>query len=303
MPMDLSIGQIKALCTDASFERGKRYLREGRVEILEATPTRIKALVHGTDDYDVDVDLRRDISAECNCPYDWEGYCKHIVAVLLSVLHGGEELEALMAVGASEEKAIESLLKDADPEELRRFLRMEMEALSPLRSHFLAYFSKGGEGKKSLPEYRKRIDRLFRDAGDYEEYGAYDLEVDFSTLDDLAQLYAVKEDFLEAAKVYQSLFESIEERMENFGESSVYYEDKFLHYLDQYVACIKDAKLSTKARQSRIKYLFDKYIKDTDFLQAAYLDSLEKLCVRKEDMEYWLELLEPYILKDRTAQM
>jgi len=60
--------------------------------------------------------------------------------------------------------------------------------------------------------------------------------------------------------------------------------------------------LSAKARQSRIKYLFDKYIKDPDFLQAAYLDSLEKLCVLKDDMEYWLGLLEPYILKETGGQ-
>ena len=41
-------------------------------------------------------------SATCTCPYDWGGYCKHIVAVLLTVLHGNEvtvkpELDTLLA--------------------------------------------------------------------------------------------------------------------------------------------------------------------------------------------------------------
>ncbi len=40
--------------------------------------------------------------ASCTCPYDWGGYCKHIVAVLLAALQGADvvvkpDLEALLA--------------------------------------------------------------------------------------------------------------------------------------------------------------------------------------------------------------
>ena len=91
--MDLGIDRIRELCTEASFERGKRYLDEGRMNIVEASPTGVIAEVQGSETYNVKIDLKNGISAECNCPYDLEGYCKHIVAVLLSMLDNKEEID------------------------------------------------------------------------------------------------------------------------------------------------------------------------------------------------------------------
>ena len=55
--------------------------------------------------YEIAVSLLDDGSiadATCTCPYDWGGYCKHIVAVLLTVLQGDKitvkpELDTLLA--------------------------------------------------------------------------------------------------------------------------------------------------------------------------------------------------------------
>ena len=44
-------------------------------------------------------------TAYCSCPYDWEGDCKHIVALLLTRVHNPEtilSLEPLFATLASE---------------------------------------------------------------------------------------------------------------------------------------------------------------------------------------------------------
>ena len=113
--MNFGVDEIRKLCTEASFERGKRYLDEGRVNILEASPTGVTAEVQGTEKYNVKVDLKNGISAECNCPYDLEGYCKHIVAVLLSMLDNKEEIETMMAKSRQDQEAALALLKEADP--------------------------------------------------------------------------------------------------------------------------------------------------------------------------------------------
>jgi len=76
---------ILQLCSEASFERGVGYFEDGRVEIREANPSRVIATVIGTDDYTVEVDLGDELSATCDCPYDYGGYCKHIVATLLEI--------------------------------------------------------------------------------------------------------------------------------------------------------------------------------------------------------------------------
>lgn len=295
--MDLTIDKIRQLCTEASFKRGKRYLDEGRVNILEASPTRVTAEVQGTEMYNISVDLKKGISAECDCPYDLEGYCKHIVAVLLSMLENKEEIEAMMARSRQDQEAALALLKEADPLELREFLRNEMGLLPILRAHFMTWFSRSGD-MKSIHDYKREIGKLYREAGTYEDDIYYGADVDFSSLEQLAQINIGKRSYLEAAKIYQALFESIDERMESMGESSGYYEDKFAHYLTSYIACINNAGLTAEAKRAYIKYLFGKYTDNPQYFEAEYLQSLEELCVSREDREYWLELLDAYMREE-----
>ncbi len=295
--MDLSIDKIRQLCTEASFERGKRYLAEGRVNILEASPTGVTAEVQGTETYNVKVDLKNGISAECDCPYDLEGYCKHIVAVLLSMLDNKEEIEAMMAKSRQDHEAALALLKEADSLELREFLQSEMGLLPILRSHFMTWFSQSGN-LKSIHDYKREIGKLYREASTYEDEIYYGVDVDFSSLEQLAEININKKSFLEAAKIYQALFESIDERMESIGESSGYYEDKFAHYLKSYVACINNAGLDARAKRVYIKYLFRKYTNDPQYFEAEYLQSLEELCISREDREYWLELLDAHMQEE-----
>jgi len=257
--MDLSIDKIRQLCTEASFERGKRYLEEGRVNILEASPTGVTAEVEGTDRYHVKADLKDGISAECDCPYDLEGYCKHIVAVLMAMLDNREEIEAMMARSRQDQENALALLEEADPEELREFLRKEMEMLHPLRKHFMTWFSRGG-CEKSLHDYKSELNRLFKESGGYDDEIFYGIEVDFTPFEQLAEINFNKKSFLEAAKIYQALFESIEDKMGSMDDSNAYYEVKFANYLNSYVRCIKDASLDAVARRTYIKYLFYKYI-------------------------------------------
>ena len=49
----------------------------------------------GTDNYRVEIDLD-DFSAVCNCPYDLEGYCKHIVAAFLAIDNEPEKVGGMM---------------------------------------------------------------------------------------------------------------------------------------------------------------------------------------------------------------
>ena len=70
----------------------KEVLRRRLGEYPGGTPTEVTAEVQGTEKYNVKVDLKNGISAERNCPYDLEGYCKHIIAVLLSMLDNEEEI-------------------------------------------------------------------------------------------------------------------------------------------------------------------------------------------------------------------
>ncbi len=83
--------QIQAQTSAQSFERGQSYYRNGRVLNVVQRGQMVMAEVGGSDyePYQVQVTLAEDgiEDATCSCPYDWGGYCKHIVAVLLTMIH------------------------------------------------------------------------------------------------------------------------------------------------------------------------------------------------------------------------
>ena len=87
----LSESTIRQQTTAQSFQRGKEYYRSGAVISLVQRGDQIQARVRGSDyePYQVSItfNTRCLTGATCTCPYDWGGWCKHIVAVLLTCLH------------------------------------------------------------------------------------------------------------------------------------------------------------------------------------------------------------------------
>ncbi|HUI39967.1 MAG TPA: SWIM zinc finger family protein, partial [Methanothrix sp.] len=153
--------QIQNLCTEQSYQRGLRYFQEGRVKIIDASASRIVATVMGTQSYRVEIDLDK-FSADCNCPYDWEGYCKHIVATFLAIDNEQEKVNKMMDEMSEELTGMYALLEPAETNALKDFLRRELEAQPSLRARFIARFSSSGKGK-SLSDYKDEIDSLFDD--------------------------------------------------------------------------------------------------------------------------------------------
>lgn len=76
---------IRQNVSDKSFERGKEYVRSQAVRDLFLRDQILQASVAGSTYYRVSIGFsdRGIQSAKCSCPYDFGGWCKHIVAVLL----------------------------------------------------------------------------------------------------------------------------------------------------------------------------------------------------------------------------
>ena len=78
---------LQSLATATSFSRGKEYLRSGSVGRITREGNRFTAKVHGTYPYKVQLTLKAgEAKIKCNCPYDFDGICKHAVALGLAVL-------------------------------------------------------------------------------------------------------------------------------------------------------------------------------------------------------------------------
>jgi uncharacterized Zn finger protein len=111
---------IRAGTISQSFARGEDYVRSGAVSEIARRGTLLTAQVEGNDQsvYQIAVTLLEDGrigSATCTCPYDWGGYCKHIVAVLLTALHSADEITV--------KPDMDTLLAGLTDTQLRRIIR------------------------------------------------------------------------------------------------------------------------------------------------------------------------------------
>ena len=93
----LSKAIIRANATNQSWQRGEIYYRDGYVGQVSRRGDTIAAEVSGSGvrPYRVTINFGDcQMMGECTCPYDWGGYCKHIVATLLVCLHQSELIQS-----------------------------------------------------------------------------------------------------------------------------------------------------------------------------------------------------------------
>lgn len=109
---------IRQRASGESFRRGKDYYRAGSVGPLRRRGNIIDGEVEGSQfsPYHVhfSIDIHGVASAACSCPYDWGGWCKHIVAALLKCAHEPEKID--------ERPTLEDLLSGLDGGQLHAVL-------------------------------------------------------------------------------------------------------------------------------------------------------------------------------------
>ncbi|HET7036777.1 MAG TPA: SWIM zinc finger family protein [Thermomicrobiaceae bacterium] len=118
MDMDITEAQIVEHASEESYSRGVDYFERGAVLSLARRGEQLQADVQGSgySPYRVAVDFGQDeIAATCSCPYDWGGWCKHIVAVMLAYLSSPERV--------SERPALDALLAPLDRDQLQALVQ------------------------------------------------------------------------------------------------------------------------------------------------------------------------------------
>jgi len=119
----LSLESIRQEATTQSFQRGESYYHDNAVLSLFLRGQNLEARVSGSeyDGYRVTVELEDNhiTSAYCTCPYDYGGWCKHIVATLLTYLHEPNSIEKRLT--------LEQLLDGLDAEQSRQLVQFLAE--------------------------------------------------------------------------------------------------------------------------------------------------------------------------------
>ena len=141
---------IRAGAEPESFHRGEEYYRDGAISNTSIQGTLLSGECAGTyaPYYRVQVKLDEAGIAEasCTCPYEFGGYCKHIVALLLAFVHHPKSFVA--------RKSSAELLADLDHDDLIAILTKLMQDQPDLYDRVEALISvPSRSGKK-----RKKVD-------------------------------------------------------------------------------------------------------------------------------------------------
>lgn len=119
---NLTESTIRNLASSQSFQRGEDYYHSDAVSNIIQRANTLTAQVEGSeyDPYEVTINLHDGgiASAVCNCPYDWGGYCKHIVAVLLTCVHNPNDVD--------QRAPITDLLENLDRSQILELLKKRL---------------------------------------------------------------------------------------------------------------------------------------------------------------------------------
>jgi non-specific serine/threonine protein kinase len=86
--MLVTLELLNTLATPDSYDRGRRAFHEGAVALESVHEDFVRADVQGTDLEDVEVRQGTGgLEASCSCAYQDEGFCEHVVAVLLALMY------------------------------------------------------------------------------------------------------------------------------------------------------------------------------------------------------------------------
>ena len=127
---------VKDAADPRSFQRGLDYLHS--VDDLEVSETQITATVFGTHEYRVRLAFGDEaITGDCTCPYGREGaFCKHCVAVAISVLRLGQDMPQLIETTKAGRVKLESWLESLSKKELLAELLGVLDQDHDLRRRF-----------------------------------------------------------------------------------------------------------------------------------------------------------------------
>jgi hypothetical protein len=108
----LQESEIHALASSKVFTRGRALFDEGALEDLTHQSEQLSALCQGSDEEPYALSIRLNEQGvhetRCSCPYDYDGICKHLVALLLAWAHTPEAFHEV--ANAPSDLPIESTL-------------------------------------------------------------------------------------------------------------------------------------------------------------------------------------------------
>ena len=221
----LTESSIRSFASEQSFERGREYYHSGAIYNTIRQGNTLLADCVGTYTYHLRIELDEGgiQSTSCTCPYDFGGYCKHLVALLLTYIHKPGEF--------TERKPISALLEDVDKATLVTVLTKLsdrhpefstwLETILPPATVTPAESQPRPVSQVSESAWRKRIKNVLRPGrGYYDDYeSSYSASNDLDEVTNSASEILSAGDAQGARTILLALLEELYDAYEMFDDS------------------------------------------------------------------------------------
>jgi uncharacterized Zn finger protein len=250
--------QIRARATPQSYSRGESYYKRGAIFDTVRRSNEIEARCAGSSDepYYVNATLDDDGNIEyatCSCEYDYEGDCKHIVALLLTYLHEPESFEIFATV--------QDTLEERSKEELIALIRQMTGRYPDLRTLIdrpVPRPQTKGKAVDVLP-FRRELRQAL---GHFNQWGDRTAQFTVQSIADTARAFANAGQWHNASAIYRVILE------ESTGQNDYPADDEgdliwaLNSVVDAVVECLEQAEISADERErgALIECLADAYI-------------------------------------------
>lgn len=169
---------IREHATSQSYQRGESYYQGGAVSALIQRGNTLNAEVEGSEYQPYRISISFDqggiTAANCSCPYDWGGWCKHIVATLLACANEPKSIE--------ERPALDEMLAPLSREQLLALLQKliieQPEIVDAIDSELtrLRAKSQSGRAKRSARQtsvdprpFQRQVQHILRGVESYRD--------------------------------------------------------------------------------------------------------------------------------------
>ncbi len=306
MPKKITESTLKSLSSPESFARGLELYQSNAVFDTFQQVNLLTGKCEGSSApfYQLRVQLDEGgiQEASCTCPYDWGGYCKHIVALMLTFIHNPDAF--------IKQNSIEELVGQLDKDVLVRLITQMIDKNPDLHSWLQtaipaasaksqpAQQRKKRKTEVSKTEYKKQIQNILHSLRGYRMSEAYwmvgGMVDQLNHIRDTAREFLEAEDAQGALVILTTLLIEVSGSFGQFDDSDGVLGDFFSELALPLVEAILSADLSKPERHRLFKELepvieeLNAYgIDDLDMILAALnLGWSDDMLDKQEDYDY-----------------
>jgi len=264
----------------SSFQKGREYFEDGCVTKLWREGDLYKAKVQGTHHYTVIFQIKDDrLEAICSCPYAYGGICKHAVAAILAFSESPDFIDAtIQRQDVNSKDEIRKLVDLASKGQLRTFVQQQLEQSSGLIDDLRIFLQGQKATDTTLSAHKERIrhklDQL--DMDDLlnqwyaEDDNYYDYQSEYAPdfgpaladvtkpFFDKAEKYLASRNIEECYKLYQALFEALDEKQQTLSGDEAEVSDLFTEEMERAIEGYGNSMAS--AKDNKIKHIGIAYL-------------------------------------------